>query len=153
MPKKELPDTPKVKLPKKEKNDLKNVLIGTGRRKTAVARVFLKEEKGVFTVNEKDISAYFPSEKEEVTWNKPFHILGISHPTSKYSATIKVSGSGKNAQLEAVRHAFSSALSHVSDEWSQLLRKQGLLTRDPRMVERKKYNLHKARKATQYSKR
>ncbi len=126
---------------------------GTGRRKTAVARVFIWDEKGDITVNGKDISEYFPSEKEQVQWSKPFHLLGISHPKAKFKASIKVSGSGKSAQLGAVAHGISAALSEMNEEYSITLRKQGMLTRDSRMVERKKPYLHKARKAPQYSKR
>ncbi|AHB39985.1 MAG: 30S ribosomal protein S9 [candidate division WWE3 bacterium GW2011_GWE2_43_18] len=126
---------------------------GTGRRKTAVARVFMWDEKGEFTVNGKDINEYFPSEKEQIAWTRPFHILGVSHPKAKFKASIKVAGSGKAAQLGAVTHGISAALSVMNEEYSVALRKQGLLTRDSRMVERKKPYLHKARKAPQYSKR
>jgi len=128
-------------------------IAATGRRKTAVARVFLYKEKGKFTVNGKNISEYFPKEKEQLKWGRPFHIVGVSHPESKYSATIKVHGSGKSGQLGAVEHGISRALAKIDEEWAVLLRKQGLLTRDSRMVERKKPNLHKARRAHQYSKR
>jgi len=128
-------------------------ITGTGRRKTAVSRIFLYDKKGEFTVNGKDIKEYFPSDLEQATWVKPFHIVGVAHPDSKFSATIKIQGSGKNAQLGALIHSISHALSKMQEDWSIALRKQGLLTRDSRMVERKKPNLHKARKATQYSKR
>ena len=84
---------------------------------------------------------------------RPFHIVGISHPESKFSGTFKVHGSGKNSQLEAVVHSISRALAKAQAEWSLILRRNGFLTRDSRMVERKKPNLHKARKAQQYSKR
>lgn len=131
----------------------KNLITGTGKRKTAVARVFLYETKGEFTVNGVDINQYFPTEQAQAKWMKPFHAIGVAHPTSKYSATIKVQGSGPAAQLSAVVHGFSRALSTMSDEFSEVLRKNDLLTRDPRMVERKKYWLKKARKAPQYSKR
>lgn len=137
-----------------EKTSVKSTFIsGTGRRKTAVSRVFLYEEKGDFTVNGKSIKDYFPSDLEQATWVKPFHAVGVAHPDSRFSATIKIQGSGKNAQLESLVHGLSHALAKMSDEWSVILRKQGMVTRDSRMVERKKYNLHKARKATQYSKR
>ena len=126
---------------------------GTGRRKTATARVFLWEEKGEFTVNGKDISEYFATEQEQIQWLKPFHLVGVSHPKAKYTASIKVQGSGKSAQLGAIVHGISTALASMSDEYKTILAKQGLLTRDPRMVERKKYFLHKARKRPQYSKR
>ncbi|KKS07322.1 30S ribosomal protein S9 [candidate division WWE3 bacterium RIFOXYD1_FULL_43_17] len=126
---------------------------GTGRRKTAVARVFMWDEKGDITVNGMDINEYFPSEKEQIAWTRPFHILGVSHPKAKFKASIKVAGSGKSSQLGAVAHGISAALSLMNEEYSVMLHKQGLLTRDSRMVERKKPNLHKARKASQYSKR
>jgi len=131
----------------------KTLITGTGKRKTAVARIFLYESKGEFTVNGKDINTYFPSEQAQAKWMKPFHAIGIAHPTSKYSATIKVHGSGPSAQLAAVAHGFSRALAGMSEEFSEVLHKSDLLTRDPRMVERKKYWLRKARKAPQYSKR
>lgn len=131
----------------------KNLITGTGRRKTAVARIFLYDKKGEFTINEKPIKDYFPSDLEQNNWLKPFHAVGVAHPESKYTATIKIHGSGKSAQMGALIHGLSHALSKISEEWSAILRKQGFMTRDPRMVERKKPNLHKARKATQYSKR
>ncbi len=130
-----------------------DLIIATGRRKTAVARVFLNKNKGDFTVNDVNVKDYFKTEKEQLQWTKPFHLVGVSHPGSKYSATIKVNGSGKSAQLDAITHGISRALAKLDPEWASILRKQGLLTRDSRMVERKKPNLHKARKATQYSKR
>ncbi len=131
----------------------KGFITGTGRRKTATARIFLWDEKGEITVNGVDIAEYFPTEKEQLIWTKPFHLLGVSHPKAKYTGSIKVLGSGRASQLGAVAHGIASALSKLSEENSQILRKQGMLTRDSRMVERKKPNLHKARKASQYSKR
>ncbi|KKS15877.1 MAG: 30S ribosomal protein S9 [candidate division WWE3 bacterium GW2011_GWC1_41_7] len=131
----------------------KGFIAGTGRRKTAVARVFLYQEKGAITVNDMDINEYFPSEIEKLTWTKPFHIIGVSHPDAQFSASITVKGSGRSAQLGAVVHGISRALAKVNEEYDQAVRKQGLLTRDSRMVERKKYYLRKARKAPQYSKR
>lgn len=131
----------------------KKLLIATGRRKTAVARVFLDESKGTFTVNDKNIEEYFNSEKAQITWKKPFHTVGVSHPDTQFNATIKVHGSGISAQLDAVVHGISRALAKISEENREALRKAGLLTRDDRMVERKKYFLRKARKRPQYSKR
>jgi len=131
----------------------KELQTSVGRRKTAVARVFLYDGKGEFLVNGVDIDAYFHSERAKLAWTEPFHILGISHPASKYNATIKVEGSGRTGQLGAVVHALSRVLAGMDDENRKLLRKASLLTRDPRMVERKKYYLKKARKAPQYSKR
>jgi small subunit ribosomal protein S9 len=130
-----------------------NTITATGRRKTAVARIFLKPEKGDFTVNGKDIDTVYVHEKDRQKWAKPFHLVGVSHAKSKFSASIKVEGSGNSSQLSAIVHAISKALSTYSDEFKKILTKQGFLTRDPRMVERKKYFLHKARKAPQYSKR
>ncbi len=128
-------------------------ITGTGRRKTAVASVFVWDEKGEIIVNNVDIAEYFPTEKEQLKWTRPFHLIGVSHPKAKFNASIKVRGSGKAAQLDAVVHGLSRALSAMNPEYDEVLRKQGLLTRDDRMVERKKPNLHKARKASQYSKR
>ena len=132
-----------------------NLIISSGRRKTAVASVFLynsSSSKG-FEVNGKKISEYFPSEKEELTWKKPFFTLGIANPESQYNFSIKVKGSSKSSQLGAVTLAISKALANLNEQFSTLLKKNGLLTRDPRMVERKKPNLKKARKAPQFSKR
>lgn len=126
---------------------------GTGRRKTAVARVFLYEEKGDVTVNGMPIEEYFPSEKDQLNWVRPFHLVGVSHPGSRFSASIKVHGSGKSAQLGAVIHGISWALANFDEEFAVTLRKNSMLTRDSRMVERKKYWLKKARKAPQFSKR
>ena len=134
-----------------EKN--KNLITGTGRRKTAVSRLFLYEKKGEFTINGKKVNEYFTAEMDQLKWLKPFHLVGVSHPESKFSGTIKVHGSGKSAQLDAVIHSISHALAKIDEEWSIILRKNKMLTRDSRMVERKKPNLHKARKAHQYSKR
>ena len=131
----------------------KGFISGTGRRKTAVARVFLYKGKGDITVNEKKIEEYFPSEIEKIKWLRPFHLLAVSNPESQFSVSIKVHGSSKSSQLGAVIHGLSRALAEISEDYSKILRRQGLLTRDSRMVERKKYFLRKARKAPQYSKR
>lgn len=128
-------------------------IAGTGRRKTAVARVFLYSEKGSFIINGVDINEFFPTEVEKAVWAKPFHAIGVSHPDSQFSGSIKVEGSGRSAQLEAVMHGIARSLAQLSEDYRSTLRKQGLLTRDSRMVERKKYYLRKARKAPQYSKR
>jgi small subunit ribosomal protein S9 len=131
----------------------KGFITGTGRRKTSVARVFLWETKGDFIVNGMKIEEYFPDEIDRIKWEKPFHTIGVSHPEAKFSASIKTSGSGKSSQLDAIVLGISRALSKIDDEYSKSLRKQGFLTRDPRMVERKKPYLRKARKRPQYSKR
>lgn len=131
----------------------KDFISGTGRRKTAVARIFLYQDKGEFFVNNMPIDEYFPAEVARLEWMKPFHAVGVSHPESKFNATIKVHGSGKSAQLDAVVHGISRALAEIDEEHRTILSQQGFLTRDSRMVERKKYWLRKARKAPQYSKR
>ncbi|MFA6981809.1 MAG: 30S ribosomal protein S9 [Patescibacteria group bacterium] len=132
---------------------VKNFKTGTGRRKTSTARVFLYEKGGDFLVNGKAIEEYFPSEKEALAWQKPFHLIGVSHPQAKFTVTAKILGSGHVSQLGALVHGISRALSEISEENRLILRKSGLLTRDSRMVERKKPYLRKARKAPQYSKR
>ena len=131
----------------------KGFVAGTGRRKTAVARVFLYEEKGEFLVNGMKIEDYFTEEKAKTEWMKPFHIVGVSHPAAQFSGTIKVHGSGKSSQLGAVVLGISRALAAMNEEYADSLGKQSMLTRDSRMVERKKPYLRKARKAPQYSKR
>jgi small subunit ribosomal protein S9 len=130
-----------------------NVVRTSGSRKTAVARVFLYPEKGEIFVNDKKIDDHFSREVEQVAWKKPFHTIGISHPGAQFRGTIKVSGSGPSAQLDAIVHGISRALAEMDEEYRTALSKAGLLTRDPRMVERKKYYLRKARKRPQYSKR
>lgn len=135
------------------KNNDKNLIIASGRRKTATASVFLKNGKGEIKVNGKEIDSYFPSEKENLTWKKPFYLLGIVSPETKFDISVNVSGSSKPSQLGAVTLALSKALALLNDEFSVLLKKNGMLTRDPRMVERKKPNLRKARKSSQFSKR
>ncbi len=130
-----------------------NLITGTGRRKTATAQVFLYEKKGESTINDKPFESFFKTEKQQTNWLRPFHVLGISHPTATYTMSVKVKGSGVSAQMGAVVHGISRALAKLSEANRLLLRKAGLLTRDSRMVERKKYYLKKARKAPQYSKR
>ncbi len=138
---------------KEDKGSKKGLFTGTGRRKTSTARVFLWDKKGDFTVNDVSINDYFESNVDKVKWEKPFHAIGISHPEAKYSATIKVAGSGKPSQMDAIVLGISRALSKIDTEFENILSKQGFMTRDSRMVERKKPFLHKARKRPQYSKR
>lgn len=130
-----------------------NVIVATGRRKTAVASVFLAPGKGKFVVNQRSIDEYFSTEKEKSKWLKPFFVAGISKPEQMYGAEIKVFGSGKAGQIGAVSLALARALCKQNPDLRPVFRKQGLLTRDPRMVERKKPFLRKARKSPQYSKR
>ena len=88
----------------------KDFISGTGRRKTAVASVFIWKEKGEILVNNTPIETYFPTEKDQIKWLKPFHLIGVSHPKSKFDIHIQVSGSGKSSQLDAVIHGISRAL-------------------------------------------
>ena len=136
-----------------KKTETEKLIATSGRRKTAVARIFLWERKGEITVNGMDIDTYFPAEKDKSKWLKPFHLVGVSHPSSVFEVSLKVEGSGKSSQLGAIVLAVSKALSSLNEENNLILRKHGFLTRDSRMVERKKYFLKKARKAPQYSKR
>jgi len=138
-------------MPKVDKKE--NLITATGKRKTAVARVFLYPEKGEITVNDKNINDHYSKETQKVVWEKPFHIIGVSNPETQFRGSIKVHGSGPSAQLGAVAHGFSRALAKMNDEYRDSLSKAGMLTRDSRMVERKKPYLRKARKAPQYSKR
>lgn len=133
---------------KKPKTDY---FVAHGRRKEAVARVRLFKGKGQMIVNEKPIEKYFPGEVAKIKWQKPF-VLTKSEGT--YFATIKVEGSGKNGQLEAVVHGISRALISVNPDFRPILKKAHLLTRDPRVKERRKYGLaQKARKGKQSPKR
>jgi len=131
----------------------KKFFSGTGKRKRAVAAVWLYDEKGEITINGKPAEDYFKMEKERLTWVKPFHIVGVAHPTAKFSASVKLYGGGKSSQVEALSLGFSKALVSYDAEFRSKLRKAGLLTRDSREVESKKYYKHKARKSQQYSKR
>ncbi|MFZ2664519.1 MAG: 30S ribosomal protein S9 [Patescibacteria group bacterium] len=151
--KEEIAKEPKLETLKKDKPLKKGFISGTGRRKEAKARVFLWEAKGDFTVNGQSVEKYFSGDVEQTKWVRPFHAVGVSHPEAKYSASIKVAGSGKSSQLDAVVLGISKALAKLDAEFDKTLRKQGFLTRDSRMVERKKPFLHKARKRPQYSKR
>ena len=137
----------------KQKPLKKGFITGMGRRKEAKAGVFLWDEKGEFTVNGMAIEKYFSEDVDQIKWVRPFHAIGVSHPEARYSASVRVRGSGKSSQLDAVVLAFAKALSKLDPEFDKTLRKLGYMTRDSRMVERKKPFLHKARKRPQYSKR
>lgn len=126
---------------------------GLGRRKRSTARIWLYEKKGEFLVNNKPIEEVYKTTFEEVQWLKPFHTVGISHPNAKFSGTILVDGGGISSQLTAISLAISRALIKLDPKNKEALRKLGLVTRDPREVERKKTSLKKARKTEQYSKR
>ncbi|MFB0971868.1 MAG: 30S ribosomal protein S9 [Tissierellia bacterium] len=123
---------------------------GTGRRKTSVAQVRLLPGNGNIKINGKDIDEYFDYETLKVVAKEPLEILEI---TDQYDAIIKVTGGGYTGQAGAVRHGIARALLVANPEFRPTLKKAGMLTRDPRMKERKKYGLKKARKSPQFSKR
>ena len=127
-----------------------NSFYGTGRRKTSVARVPLTDGTGKFTFNGKDIEQYFPSPSMKMTIEKPFKVVNLD---SKYDVVANVSGSGLSAQADAVSLGISRALLEADPDLRPKLKKAGLLTRDARKVERKKYGLKKARRAEQFTKR
>jgi small subunit ribosomal protein S9 len=124
--------------------------IGTGRRKSAVARVRLVPGDGTITINKRNIDAYFGLETLKVIVKQPLTLTGT---LSKYDVLVNVHGGGYTGQAGAIRHGISRALVHSDLELKPELKKAGFLTRDSRMVERKKPGLKKARKASQFSKR
>ena len=128
----------------------KVVFLGTGRRKSSIARVRLVEGKGNITINGKSIDEYFGEETLRVIVKQP---LTVTNTLSKYDVIAKVQGGGFSGQAGAVRHGIARALNEANEEYRPILKSNGFLTRDPRMKERKKYGLKKARKAPQFSKR
>ncbi len=121
-----------------------------GRRKTAVARIYLKDGSGKITVNKKDLNEYFTTATLQYKVNQP---LALTSNEDKYDVTVNVYGGGVTGQAEAVRLAISRAVCELDEENRSVLKPEGLLTRDPRMVERKKFGQKKARKKFQFSKR
>ena len=121
-----------------------------GRRKTSVARIYLSKGKDKVTVNGKDFKDYFPTTSLQYKIFQPFK---LTDNLGKFDLSVNVYGGGITGQVEAIRLAISRALSEMSDENKSALKKEGLLTRDPRMVERKKFGQKKARKKFQFSKR
>ena len=126
------------------------VFQGTGRRKESIARVRLMAGKGDITVNGRKLDEYFGTEILKVIVNQPF---AVTNTVGKYDVIVKVTGGGYTGQAGAIRHGISRALLEVNSEFRPTLKANGFLTRDPRMKERKKYGLKKARKAPQFSKR
>jgi small subunit ribosomal protein S9 len=122
----------------------------SGRRKTAVARVYLTEGTGKFVINGKDYTNYFPTLVLQYRVNQPFLLTGNE---GKYDFKANLDGGGITGQAEALRLGISKALIELNPEWKTLLKAEGLTTRDPRMVERKKFGQKKARKRFQFSKR
>ena len=126
------------------------VFYGTGRRKSSVARVRLVEGTGKITINGKNIDEFFGLETLKVIVRQP---LTVTNTTAKYDVIATVKGGGFTGQAGAIRHGIARALNEANNEYRPALKSNGFLTRDPRMKERKKYGLKKARKAPQFSKR
>ena len=126
------------------------IFYATGRRKTSSARVYLKKGKGDISVNDRKLDEYFGRKVAQMLVMQPLVLLEIA---DKFDVDVKVSGGGSFGQAGAIRHGISRALTSFDEELRPQLKKAGLLTRDPRRVERKKPGLVKARKSKQFSKR
>jgi len=123
---------------------------GTGRRKTAVARVYIRPGKGVISVNGRPVDEFFSRETGRMVVRQP---LELTKTTASFDITVNVDGGGESGQAGAVRHGITRALIEYDATLKPVLKKAGLVTRDAREVERKKVGLHKARRAKQFSKR
>ena len=124
--------------------------LGTGRRKTSTARVILRPSSGNFTVNDRKLEQYFFDETHRMLVKRP---LEASDTLNKFDVHVRVAGGGPHGQAGAVQHGIARALCEFSAELRGVLKKEGFLTRDPRMKERKKYGQPGARKRFQFSKR
>ncbi len=122
----------------------------TGKRKESIAKVWLKPGAGKITVNEKDYKEYFPRDTLVTMINEPLNITGT---LNSYDVVATIIGGGVSGQAGALRHGISKALLEVNPDYRTMLKIEGFLTRDPRVKERKKYGLKKARKRPQFSKR
>jgi small subunit ribosomal protein S9 len=127
-----------------------DVINKIGRRKTSVARLYLSAGNGKISINGRTLEDYFPSEIHKIIIKQPLVLLEAD---GKYDLKINVDGGGFKGQAEAIRLAVSRALCDVDEENKPKLKREGFLTRDPRMVERKKYGRRKARRRFQFSKR
>ena len=123
---------------------------GTGRRKSSIARVYIKPGKGTITVNKRELDEYFGLETLKVVVRQP---LVAINGLDKYDVTVTVKGGGTTGQAGAIRHGIARALCKADEDFRPVLKNAGFLTRDPRMKERKKYGLKAARRAPQFSKR
>lgn len=128
----------------------KSYIWGTGRRKTAVARVRIRPGTGKILINKRTVEDYFPSQRDQLAVKSPLKETDLA---SKYDVWANVSGGGLTGQADAVKLGLARALARAVPEVTEMLRKYGLLTRDPRMKERKKYGRKGARKRFQFSKR
>ena len=126
------------------------VINATGRRKTSVARVFLRQGKGTISINGRSLEEYFGRETARMIVMQPFD---VTQTGGGFDIEVNVTGGGSSGHAGAIRHGITRALMHVNSEFRSPLKKAGFVTRDPRAVERKKYGRHKARKRPQYSKR
>jgi len=126
------------------------VFYATGRRKTSVARVYLKEGKGNVLINDRSLEQYFGRETARMIVLQPFQ---VTQTVGNFDTEVNVQGGGISGQAAAIRHGITRALLEFSLDFRSPLKKAGFITRDPRAVERKKYGRHKARKRPQYSKR
>jgi small subunit ribosomal protein S9 len=122
----------------------------TGRRKSSIAQVSVTPGTGNIIVNKKALNQYFPHETMKMIIQQPLNVVAVN---GKYDVTVRVKGGGYSGQAAAIRHAISRALLSVNSDFRGKLKKEGLLTRDPRVVERKKYGQKGARKRFQFSKR
>jgi small subunit ribosomal protein S9 len=129
---------------------IKNLGIGTGRRKTSVARVYVRDGEGKITVNGKELGGYFALSEHALMVRQP---LMVTANENKFDICINVYGGGANGQAGACRHGLARALCQIDQANYTALRSNGFLTRDPRMVERKKYGQAGARRRFQFSKR
>ena len=129
---------------------VKPYFYGTGRRKKSIARVRLLPGSGAVSINKRDIDDYFGLDTLKLVVNQPFGVTGTA---GKFDVFCTVTGGGVSGQAGAIRHGIARALLGADSEYRPLLKKAGLLTRDPRMKERKKYGLKAARRAPQFSKR
>jgi small subunit ribosomal protein S9 len=126
------------------------VITATGRRKTSVARVFLRLGKGGIKINSRSLGDYFGRETARMIVLQPFD---VTQTKGNYDIDVNVQGGGSSGQAGAIRHGITRALIDANPDLRTSLKKAGFVTRDPRAVERKKYGRHKARKRPQYSKR
>jgi small subunit ribosomal protein S9 len=126
------------------------VITATGRRKTSVARIFLRHGKGAIKINARSLEEYFGRETARMIVLQPFD---VTQTKGSFDIDVNVQGGGSSGQAGAIRHGITRALIEANPDFRSPLKKAGFVTRDPRAVERKKYGRHKARKRPQYSKR
>ena len=144
------PATPEAAPVRMQKLDKLGRAYATGKRKNAIARVWIKPGKGMITVNKKDFKAYFARPVLQMMLQQP---LNLANRATQYDIRVTVLGGGLSGQAGAVRHGISKALTFYEPDLRGVLKKQGFLTRDSRVVERKKYGRMKARRSFQFSKR